>query len=145
MKKYLVVGLAVVMMGFLTGCGSNTKTLKCTMDQNVAMMDMKQTINVTFKKDTVTKMEVIQDVKVSDSYSSYMEEIEKSLKEEMDSYKEKGLKVETKTNGNNIKVTMVADLTKMSDEEKEGLDLVDAKGKMSDAKKAFEDQGYKCN
>ncbi len=143
MKKYLAVGLAVVMMGFATGCGS-TKTLKCTMDQNVAMMDMKQTINITFKKDTVTKMEVIQDVKVDDSYSSYMSEIEKSLEQEMDEYKEKGLNVTTKTNGNNIKVSMVADLTKMSDEDKESLDLVDAKGKMSDAKKALEEQGYKC-
>ncbi len=143
MKKYLAVGLAVVMMGFATGCGS-TKTLKCTMDQNVAMMDMKQTVNITFKKDTVTKMEVIQDVKVDDSYSSYMSEIEKSLEQEMDEYKEKGINVTTKTNGNNIKVSMVADLTKMSDEDKESLDLVDAKGKMSDAKKALEEQGYKC-
>ncbi len=145
MKKYLAVCFAVVMVGFATGCGSDTKTLKCTMEQNVTMMDMTQTINVTFKKDTVTKMELVQDVKVADSYSSYMEEIEKSLTDEMNSYKEQGLDVTTKTNGNNIKVTLVADLTKMSDEEKESLDLLDAKGSRSDAKKAFEDAGYKCN
>lgn len=144
MKKCLAVCLAVVMVGFATGCGSDTKTLTCTMNQNVAMMDMKQTVNVTFKKDSVTKMEIVQDVKVSDSYASYMDEIKESLEDEMESYKEMGLNVTTKTNGNNIKVSMTADLTKMSDKDKENLDLLDAKGSRSDAKKAFEDAGYTC-
>lgn len=145
MKKYLGICFAVVLVSFATGCGSKTKTLKCTMEQNLSVYEMQQNVNVSFKKDNITKMEIIQTVKVDETYSSYMSELEKTLATVFDSYKDtKGFDISTKTDGNTIKTTLVADFSKMDDDAKDSLDIVDTKAKYEDAKKAFEAQGYSC-
>lgn len=145
MKKYLGICFAIVLVSFATGCGSKTKTLKCSMEQNLSVYEMKQDVNLSFKKDSITKMEIIQNVKVDETYSSYIGELEKTLATTFDSYKDtKGFDISTKTDGNTIKTTLVADFSKMDDETKKSLDIVDTTAKYDDAKKAFETQGYSC-
>lgn len=145
MKKYLGVCFAVVLVSFATGCGSKSKTLKCTMEQDLSVYKMEQNVNVSFQKDDITKMEIVQTVKVDDTYSAYMSELEKTLATVFDSYKDtKGFDISTKTDRNTIKTTLVADFSKMDDAAKESLEIVDTKAKYDDAKKAFEAQGYSC-
>lgn len=145
MKKYLGICLAVVLVGFATGCGGSSKTLTCTKEEKATGMDMKQTVNLSFENDNIKKLEIIQDANVSESYSSYMKELETSLKSAFATYEDtKGFTLDTSTKGNTIKISLVADFSKMDEDAKQNLDIVDTKAKLSDAKKAFEDQGYKC-
>lgn len=146
MKKYLGICLAVVLVGFATGCGGSSKTLKCTKEENSSVYEMKQSMNINFSKGNITKMEINQDVKVADAYSSYMSELETSLKSAFSSYEEiKGFTVKTNTKDNTINLSVVADFSSMDEDAKKDLDIVDTKASFDDAKKAFEAQGYKCN
>lgn len=146
MKKYFGICFAIALTVLATGCGGSSKTLKCTKEEKSAVYEMKQSMNLSFSKGNITKMEIDQNVKVADAYSSYMSELEESLKSAFASYEEmKGFTVKTDTKDNTINLSVVADFSNMDAATKENLDIVDTKAKFDDAKKAFEAQGYKCN
>ena len=145
MKKYLGIGLVVVTVGFLTGCGASN-SLKCTQTLSESDdMTMKQTVNFNFKGDNISTMEVVQTIQVSDEYKSYLSEFEEELASELADMDElKGISYNSKTKGNTITMTISADFAKMDDEAKEELDLVDADANRDAVKKVFEEQGYTC-
>lgn len=145
MKKFFVVSVIVITIGFLTGCGNSSKTLKCTKDDSATGMKMNQKVNVDFKGKDVTKMEILETVTVEDSYTSYINELKSAFESQFANYNnKKGISMDTKTDGNQIKISISADFATMDEDAKETLDIVNTKAEYDDMKKAFEAQGYTC-
>ncbi len=144
MKKYLVVCFTIIMISIVTGCGSN-KTLKCSKEDNSSIMNKKETYTITFKKDTITKVEYIEDIAVAENYSVYIQQLEESLKGVFTGFEGmNGFEVTSTTDKNNIKIAVNIDLSKMDEASKKSLDIVDTKQNFNDAKQTFEKQNYQC-
>lgn len=144
MKKFLGVCLTVVMLGAITGCG-DSKTLKCVKTETDDGLKMKQTIEAVFKKDSVTKMTMTNDIEVSDEYAAFLDVFKSSLKEEFSEFENKtGVTVDMKTKGNVLSAVITADLTKMDEKTKEDLDMVDNEQNYDDIKKSMQEEGYTC-
>jgi len=60
MKKFFMT-FAIVAVFALTGCGKSEKTLTCTQSED----DTKATVNLTFKKDKMTKVDMVVDIDIS--------------------------------------------------------------------------------
>lgn len=145
MKKYIGICSAIVLIGFLTGCGSKSKTLTCSKDDKATGMSMNQKVDVDFKGKDVTKMTIVETVTVEDSYKSYMDELKNAFESQFASYNDKkGISMDTKTDGNKIKITIAADFKNMDEEAKKTLDIVNTTADYNEMKKAFENQSYKC-
>lgn len=145
MKKFLGVFIAVVMLGAVTGCG-DTKTLKCTMEESSDdSLKTSQVIEATFKKDTVTKITMTTQVKVSDEYASYLSLMKSSLESEFEEYQDqKGITVAIDAKDNTLSAKITADLDKMDEETKEELDMVDNTASYDEVKQSMEEEGYTC-
>ncbi len=128
----------------LTGCG--TKTLNCSM-LNDANEELKMTQNIitTYKKDTLTRMDMRIIVDFSDNYASYSDDLEKNLKDTYKNYEgKKGIKIDTKRKDKTVTLTFMADLDKMDNDTKKDFDLVGTGEKLSEVKADLEQQGYTC-
>lgn len=144
MKKFLGLCLTVVVLGVVTGCGS-TKTLTCVQEENEDGLKMKQTIEAVFKKDSVTKMTMTNEMEVPEEYKSYLSVFESSLKEELSEYENKsGVTVDMKTKDSVLSAVITADLTKMDEETKEELEIAGNNKKYDEIKKSMEEEGYTC-
>ena len=128
----------------LTGCG--TKTLNCSM-LNDANEELKMTQNIitTYKKDTLTRMDMRIIVDFSDNYASYSDDLDKNLKDTYKNYEgKKGIKIDTKRKDKTVTLTFMADLDKMDNDTKKDFDLVGTGEKLSEVKADLEQQGYTC-
>lgn len=141
--KLCIPFLALVLL--VSGCG-DTKVLECTMtDDSSEGMEMSQTIKATYRKDSLTKVDMTMKVTVDDEYADYMDMLEKSLTSEFTNLEDqKGITMDTKTKNNVLTFSLIADLNKMDDEAKEELDMVEDTGTYKDAKESFEEEGYTC-
>lgn len=143
MKKFSFIIILTSVL-FLTGCGG--KTLKCSM-VNDANEELKinQDIIVDFKEEKMVKLNMKISVDLSDNYASYADELEKNFKNEYEKYNDKeGLEVKTTKNKKKVSLDFSANLEKMSDKDKEELDIVDSGQTMNDAKTSLEEAGYSC-
>lgn len=146
MKKYLGLGCAVVVAGFLTGCGQSTKTLSCSMeDSSSEDMKMTQTVEAKFNGDEVENIEMVSTIEVSGIYVDYVDTLQESLEEEFEIFKNKdGVTFKTENKDNVVKAIIKADLTKMDEDTKEELNMVDTSGSYEETKKQMEEEGYTC-
>lgn len=141
MKKGI---FCIIGMLCLTGCG--TKTLNCSMI-NDANEELKMTQNIitTYKKDSLTRMDMRIIVDFSDNYASYSDDLEKNLKETYQNYEgKKGIEINTTRKDKTVTLTFMADLDKMDNDTKKDFDLVGTGEKLSEVKADLEQQGYTC-
>lgn len=144
MKKTLVLLATVVMIGLSTGC-KKEKVLDCSMTQEQSGIEMKQNLKGTFKGNEVTDVTVTVDAVLGEELASYKSLFISSLESSFAKYKDlKGVDIKTTDKDDVVTVTLKADLTKMDDESKEALDVVDTKGNYEATKKALEKDGYTC-
>lgn len=127
----------------------STKTLECTMTDSETGMKMKQTMKVSFKNNSITKLGMATKITLDDEYMDYIDMLESSLEEEFetqfaDYMDKKGVTMNNKTKGNVLLFELEADLTKMDEETKEELDMVGKSDSYDEVKKSFEEEGYTC-
>lgn len=148
MKKILL-GLGLCSTLALTGCGG--KTLSCTMNQNESGMDMKSKMVVKFdsKGTEVKKVNVEMNITVSDdakktmeSLGMSMEDLSETMSSSFDDLKESGFSVDSKVKNNTISFKANIDSSKLTDEQKEDMNL---NGDSIDSiKKDLESSGFTC-
>lgn len=142
MKK-LVMSLAVVVMMFvLTGCG--TEKLTCTQTSKETGMTMDQKIDATFVNNEVTDLNIKLDVKLDDSYASYIDTMKDMLEKEYKTYSDNGGKVDVTTEDKIIHINILMDAKKMTDKQKKALDMTDVYGTKKATAKELEKQGFTC-
>lgn len=146
MKRSVLLGSALVSMLLLSGCGNSTKTLSCSLEQSENGFSAKQTIEAKFVGNEVKNVGLDMTMTLDDELKDNKDLLISSLEEEFEEYQNKeGLDFNiNSTSDTEIKLTLNADLEKMSDEDKEELDLVDTTGDYEATKKELEDEGYTC-
>lgn len=145
MKNYIGICLLVTTIVFLTGCGGNTKTLTCTKRETATGMSIDQTVNVKFKGNDVTQMNILEIIAVEEAYTTYMEELKTAFESQYTDYQnKKGITMNTELKEHNIEISIVADFKEMDDDAKASLDIVHTKSNYDDIKKALENQSYSC-
>lgn len=145
MKKGIIVFASVIALGLAVGCGSKTKVLECTKSQETSGVKLTQVVKANFKGNDVKDVTIDMDAVLPEAYLAYKSTYKSQFESSFASYKNlKGvdLKVSETSKGVNIKLT--ADLSKMDDEAKNKLDVVDTKASYDKSIKEFESQGYKC-
>ncbi len=142
MKKGLMALAAMGIVLVLTGCG--TETLTCTMSQDESGMKMNQKAVVTFEDNEVTKMKMDVEVEVDEAYANYISMMESMLESQFTQFSDNGAKVDVSSSDSKINVSIDMDVKKMTDEQKENLDMEDVYGSKDATKKALEEQGYTC-
>ena len=83
MKKVLLVTGALIGASMLTGCG--TETLTCTMNNDTSMYEMDQEVVATFSGKKTKTVETTINIKVDDTYKDSMDDLKKSLEDELES------------------------------------------------------------
>ena len=144
MKKIIVI-ISLVCMFFITGCGKID--LSCTKINNSnENLKSEQNISVNFKDKKVSSIDVKEEVTLSDNYAKYADMLEKNLKTQYGSFKEKEQGIEIKTTNKDKKITLTvkADITKMSNESKTKFKVVGTAQTKDEVKKELESQGYAC-
>lgn len=142
--KFIVVAIVLCL---LTGCGATkTEILTCETTQDVSGMTMYQTMDTTFTNNEVTNMKLNIDVDLGETYAPYMDTMKSTLAEEYKKFSNNGAKVDITTEGNIIKIAIDLDLTTMTKEQKQSLDIgvLDTFGTKEATKKDLEKQGYTC-
>ena len=145
MKNFMKVCTLALVLVLVSGCGSKSNVLTCTMKEEESGMKMTSTAKMTFDKDKATKINLVMSVDLDDSMKNYVKLMATSLESQFSELKDKkGVTLKTNTKDSNVTVTIDADLTKMDKAAKDALDLDGTDGNMKDAKKALEKAGYKC-
>ncbi|MBE6160351.1 MAG: hypothetical protein E7157_04840 [Lactobacillales bacterium] len=144
MKKTLVLLATVVMIGLSTGC-KKEKVLDCSTTQEQSGIEMKQNMKATFKGNEVTDVKVTVDAVLGETYKNYKSLFVSSIESSFKKYEDlKGVDIKTTDKDDVVTVTLKADITKMDDEAKDALDIVDTTGNYEATKKALEKEGYTC-
>lgn len=123
MKKGLLISAVVCAMVLLTGCGSKSAKLVCTMKQTQMGMEMKSTATTYFDakgKATKVDMKMVVDAKTESAAKAALQ----AMKSSYDNIKQDGAKII-------IKETL----------KPEGSDK---NVSLKEAKKQFKDQGFTC-
>ena len=146
MKKSLLFLSAIVLTVLLvTGCGSKTKVLSCSISGTQSGVKYTQDMDATFKGNRVTKIYMKMAFDISEFPESYKGTLEESMKKTYEEgYKKKGSTVKVETKDNNILVYINMDLDKMNEEDKKTLNVVDTKGSYAATKLDMEKSGYTC-
>lgn len=144
MKKTIALLSAIVLIGLSTGC-KKEKVLDCSISENESGIEMKQNIKANFKGNEVTNVIVTLDADLGEKYSSYKNLFVSTIKSTFKNYEDlKGVDIKTTDKDNVVTMTLTADITKMDDESKEALDIVDTTGDFEKTKESLEDEGYTC-
>lgn len=142
-KKIIMPAVLAAVALVLSGCGK-TETLTCTMSQDESGMVMNSKIEAVFEGNEVTKIDLNIDATIDESLSAYITTMEDVIESQYEKYKKEGATVNVSSKDNVIKADLSFDLKKMSDEDKEELDLIDTKGTKEATKKELEKEGYTC-
>lgn len=144
MKKSLYFGVAIIGTCLLSGCGS--KTLVCTRSNDYSdEMKMNQTVKASFKGDHVSKLSIDMDVTLGENYMEYRDELKASVQDEFESLKDTdGVSYNAVDTNNGFKFNLDANISKLDDNSKKELDIVNTEQSYDDAKKEFESEGYTC-
>ncbi len=130
MKKAKIILPALVTLLALTGCGG--KKLTCTMSQDSMGMEMKNTVNVTFKDDAFDSMNVVMDITVPEEYADSKQELIDTFKES-----EEDMKVTETKNGIRLEMSSESEYFEELDVDKDTVTY-------DQLKALFEDEGYTC-
>lgn len=145
MKKWILSSVVLLLVGMLTGC-QKTEKLNCTKTETSSEnLALKESLNLTFKGNEVTKMEIYSEIEISGSYINYIEDLATSLKQQYkDLEGKKGIDFTTNQIDNILSVTITADLKKMDKDAKAELSIGSVKQSLEDAKAELEAEGYTC-
>ena len=133
----------------IDGCGG--KTLTCTLDQSQSGIDMKSKMIINFddKDEAVKKVDVEMNITVDDETKKVMEQtgmsmeaFSKTMSSNFDELKEEGFTVDSKVSNNTIKFKANINSDKLSDEQKQALNLNG--DSMDSIKKGLEESGFTC-
>ncbi len=139
MKKLFLPLLIAIFL--VTGCGSSSQVVKCTISQDMSGAEMKGSLNVGIKNSEFDYIKMEMEVIVDDSYKSYKDLLVSSLESEFEGYEERyGAKVSIKDTDDGAKVTI-----SMNKDEAEKFYGKDSKKiTKKDVIEVFEDQGFTC-
>ena len=127
------------------------KTLTCTLDQSQSGIDMKSKMIINFddKDEAVKKVDVEMNITVDDETKKVMEQtgmsmeaFSKTMSSNFDELKEEGFTVDSKVSNNTIKFKANINSDKLSDEQKQALNLNG--DSMDSIKKGLEESGFTC-
>lgn len=139
MKKVLMSGTLLVCMVMLSGCGS--KTLTCTDEVTSDGMGTTTTkVELTFKKDKISKAKTSATMVVEDAYKSYISFMKSSLESTLEN--QNGVTYKVTVNDNKLDAVAEYNISKLDSY----TTISGANQSLSydDAKKYFEDSGYTC-
>lgn len=145
MKKWIFGSVLLLLVGMLTGC-QKTEKLNCTKTETSSEnLALRESLNLTFKGNEVTKMEIYSEIEVSGSYLNYIEDLATSLKQQYkDLEGKKGIDFSTNQVDNVLSVTITANLKKMNKDAKEELSIGSVKQSLKEVKAELEAEGYTC-
>lgn len=121
MKKIKILSLLFLVMLLVTGCGSNTKKLTCTMNSPGTNMNAASTVVYTFDEDgkllTVKGDVDFKDIEIDDLESNWPNIVEQFVSQN-EPVEEEGFKRTVSSDDNNyiFTVTIEIDYSKVSSE-----------------------------
>ncbi len=129
---------------FITGCSS--KNLSCTSDKDYSSdMNIHQVLNIKFKNDHVSNLDMSMDVVLGESYldskDSLIENIEDEFKDLSES---KGVTYSIHDNVDGFDFNLKINFNKMDDISKEKVNLINYEKSYDSIKSELEDAGYIC-
>lgn len=133
MKKFLFLGLSLVAVLGVTGCGE--QTLTCSKTESEGDFEIKSKAEISYDSDdSIKEVKVVMDVNVPEEYASKKSDLIEVYKQ---LYGEGTTVVET-TDG--VRVTVTGDESLMNDIKGD-----DADSSYDALKKELTDSGYSCN
>ncbi len=149
MKKIKLLGTISIFCFLLSGCG-NGQVLSCSMTQEQSGATMKQTVDITFKKEKVSNVKMAIDTKVTDDVSdSDWNSLVDMLDEQYPAADKNGFKL-TRNNDEkkrSYKITIDVDVNKVKEDDLAEYDLeglAGAQGTYDDIKEQMENSGLTC-
>ena len=149
MKKIKLLGTISIFCFLLSGCG-NGQVLSCSMTQEQSGATMKQTVDITFKKEQVSNVKMAIDTKVTDDVSdSDWNSLVDMLDEQYPAADKNGFKL-TRNNDEkkrSYKITIDVDVNKVKEDDLAEYDLeglAGAQGTYDDIKEQMENSGLTC-
>lgn len=147
--KYLVIMLFAII--FVTGCGSNEKTLTCTNTEEESGLKMKQTIVMNFKDDKINNVKMTVDNEATDDLiKENWDMFASALDQQFNTDEEtKGVKLTTSNDKDtyNYSVSIEVDLNEANEESLalyDMEDIADSDESYEDVKKSAEEDGFTC-
>ena len=141
--KYKISILVLFLVIFLTGCGKKEQSLECSISNKVENgVTISQKYIIKFQNKDFKSAELLKEMKLDDSLSSYLETYKETVEEKLKSDDvTKGLKMEVTDNGTDTIIAKVSfsveDASKISNTNA-------SNAKYDTMKKALEDIGYVC-
>lgn len=149
MKKIKLLGTISIFCFLLSGCG-NGQVLSCSMTQEQSGATMKQTVDITFKKEEVSNVKMAINTKVTDDVSdSDWNSLVDMLDEQYPAADKNGFKL-TRNNDEkkrSYKITIDVDVNKVKEDDLAEYDLeglAGAQGTYDDIKEQMENSGLTC-
>ena len=143
MKKAIIALSSVIALVLFTGCGKS-KVLECSLTQSATGYKMVGTEKITFKGNDVKDYSAEFVMELDEKYLTYKSTFVSAFKTQMNQYKGiDGVELNTKETDDGVKVTMKANVQKMTDDGLKKFDLK-KKASYSATKTAREKSGYKC-
>lgn len=142
---FCLVGLCLV----LTGCG-NKDVLTCSINQEQSGLSIDQTVQITFRKESVTKVMLTVDCKATtDSVKKDWNSFVKAMDTQFTDHDKNGISLTKKDDKANYtyQIVLDVDIKTVNDEDLEEYDLdglANVEGTYSDVKKSAEAKGFSC-
>ncbi len=146
MKKIMLCGVTIISIIILTACNQKTEKLSCTkIDSSYENLQLQEALNITFKRNEVTKMSIYSEIEISGAYQNIVDELAASLKQHCANLEgKKGIEFTTTNTDNILSVTIHADLKKMNTAAKEALNIGSVHQSLKDVKEQLEKIDYTC-
>lgn len=146
MKKIVLCGIILMVVSFVTGC-NQTEKLHCNKAEATSEnLELKESLNITFKGNEVIHMSIYSEIKVTGSFVNYIEDLAASLRSQYAGLEgKKGIDFQTGNTDHTLSVTIEADLKEMDADGKKELSIKNVRQSLNDTKKELEEKGYTCN
>ena len=149
MKKIKLLGTISIFCFLLSGCG-NGQVLSCSMTQEQSGATMKQTVDITFKKEEVSKVKMAINTKVTDDVSdSNWNSLVDMLDEQYSTVNKEGFQISKVNNKKErfYNITINVDVNKAKEDDLAEYDLeglAGASGTYKEIKEQMEKSGLTC-
>lgn len=141
MKK--IIGLLIILFVFTTGC---SKKLICTKTDNNDLIKTEETFIIGYKNEKISSVQITLNSEVQKGYESYTEKVEENLKEQFTKYEKiKGVRINSGSRDNQIKVEVFIELDQLSEKEKKKLNFINLEENEKELKKTLEKNKYQCS
>ncbi len=156
MKKISMLFLSLLIVVFITGCGTNQEkelkeqTLVCTTTESDEDMDIEQVISMTYKNDKLKQMKMEVNTTLNNpAIRENWEEFKKSMDKNNEEFEKEGIISKVVVNDQNYEYNTILDIDfdKASEEDlkEQGFDgLKDEEGTLEESKESAEKDGATC-